>query len=644
MSPRGAHHVEEVKSSSSEESPTFSKDLYEMTLAAKRLRVGQRKHQTEKVDLTKEEEENNSPVERRPWWQRRDRDRSVQRDRRSNHGSQSYSSPHPSPPPPPPPPPQRPYDRGSSVRRRTDGSDSQPPPPPPPPPPAQRIPYNRFAANCVGTEGPSQWGRRREWSAESREDKVLGRRYRRKDARRQGSEGNLQEERNGAPWQNYCSGGQEGGGPGPICQTQPAGSEAEIPRRRRRRETSLIRAPEKKAPVAINWGESQSSAPTVATSGNAWGTSRQSWDDVDASSSSPRGGRASGVKRKKLTKKSREWNKKAKVEGLPDVPREGDRHEAGPARTSSDGGVADAGNASGLNMKGQGEAVGVELSSPSTRRSSASSSGTPASLGKEAHGADGMSRGGERCRKKQRKRPKSGKKAKAEEGKRDEIDSDWEWQKPKEQKAVEETYLRNGVVTEVERECPVRGCHEMLSASGMDNHVLAKHQGSNHAAEIRRKYEVARAFEERKSRPPTERPKIAGVFCPTPLVGVLLARGTTTSVPVSYHLHRDIEKALDEGGAGLPPQQWTLARLCASLICSCRIERIGKMRERCLGHLLTRTYQPIMEELPRADRNGEVAPIRKAMCEAYRRKSITLEERATVLLLWRYSQRFVQPT
>ncbi|KAF4685073.1 hypothetical protein FOZ60_006895 [Perkinsus olseni] len=219
---------------------------------------------------------------------------------------------------------------------------------------------------------------------------------------------------------------------------------------------------------------------------------------------------------------------------------------------------------------------------------------------------------------------------------KDEIDSDWEWKGPQSSSSSGEVYLRNGEPIEVERLCPVRGCHETVPASELDSHILARHQGSSHAAEVRRRFENERAFKERKEKPAEERPKFAGVRCPTPLVGLLLAQGSTSWVPVNYRPHPEIEKALAEGGFQQHPQQgWTLARICASLIYSCRIERIGKMRERCLEELLSRTYQPIMEKLPRAERNGELEPIRQAMCVAYKRRTMSMDQRATVLLLWR---------
>ncbi|KAF4685074.1 hypothetical protein FOZ60_006896 [Perkinsus olseni] len=97
-------------------------------------------------------------------------------------------------------------------------------------------------------------------------------------------------------------------------------------------------------------------------------------------------------------------------------------------------------------------------------------------------------------------------------------------------------------------------------------------------------------FREREENPAGERPKIAGVRCPTPLVGLLLAKGTTSSVPANYRPHPEIGRALAEGEFQQHPREgWTLARICASLIYSCRIERIGKMRERCLEELLSRT-------------------------------------------------------
>ncbi|KAF4753499.1 hypothetical protein FOZ63_016863 [Perkinsus olseni] len=231
---------------------------------------------------------------------------------------------------------------------------------------------------------------------------------------------------------------------------------------------------------------------------------------------------------------------------------------------------------------------------------------------------------------------------------KDEIDSDWEWkgvpsQSSSSSSSSGEVYLRNGEPIEVERLCPVRGCHETVPASELDSHILARHQGSSHAAEVRRRFENERAFKERKEKPAEERPKFAGVRCPTPLVGLLLAQGSTSWVPVNYRPHPEIEKGLAEGGFQQHPQQgWTLARICASLIYSCRIERIGKMRERCLEELLSRVYQPIMEKLPRTERNGELEPIRQAMCEAYKRRTMSMDHRATVLLLWRYSKTLLQ--
>ncbi|KAF4753498.1 hypothetical protein FOZ63_016862 [Perkinsus olseni] len=223
----------------------------------------------------------------------------------------------------------------------------------------------------------------------------------------------------------------------------------------------------------------------------------------------------------------------------------------------------------------------------------------------------------------------------------EELDSDWEWCEPRVTRRA--GYRRNRKRNEVDRRCPVRGCHAMVDPSELERHILAQHQGSSHAAEIRRRFEDERAFREREENPAGERPKIAGVKCPTPLVGLLLAKGTTSSVPANYRPHPEIGRALAEGELQQHPREgWTLARICASLIYSCRIERIGKMRERCLEELLSRTYQPIMEKLPRAYRNGDLEPIRQAMCEAYRRRTLPMDERATVLLLWRYSRELPQ--
>ncbi|KAF4724316.1 hypothetical protein FOZ63_001571 [Perkinsus olseni] len=226
-------------------------------------------------------------------------------------------------------------------------------------------------------------------------------------------------------------------------------------------------------------------------------------------------------------------------------------------------------------------------------------------------------------------------------GEEEELYSDWEWCDPPVTRRA--AFRRNRKRNEVDRRCPVRGCHAVVDPSELASHILAQHQGSSYAAEIRRRFEDERAFREREENPTEERPKIAGVRCPTPLVGLLLAKGTTSSVPANYRPHPEIGRALAEGGFQQHPREgWTLARICASLIYSCRIERIGKMRERCLEELLSRVYQPIMEKLPKAYRNGDLEPICEAMCEAYKRRTLPMDERATVLLLWRYSRELPQ--
>ncbi|KAF4738024.1 hypothetical protein FOZ62_030633, partial [Perkinsus olseni] len=113
----------------------------------------------------------------------------------------------------------------------------------------------------------------------------------------------------------------------------------------------------------------------------------------------------------------------------------------------------------------------------------------------------------------------------------EELYSDWEWCDPPVTRRA--AYRRNRKRNEVDWRCPVRGCHAAVEPSELESHILAQHQGSSHAAEIRRRFEDERAFREREENPAGERPKIAGVRCPTPLVGLLLAKGTTSSVPAN---------------------------------------------------------------------------------------------------------------
>ncbi|EER18274.1 hypothetical protein Pmar_PMAR005179 [Perkinsus marinus ATCC 50983] len=242
--------------------------------------------------------------------------------------------------------------------------------------------------------------------------------------------------------------------------------------------------------------------------------------------------------------------------------------------------------------------------------------------------------GGRAAPEKKRKKKRRGK-PKPKEGNNG-IDSDWEWND------AQVGHTDGGMPDEAERTCPVRGCHETILTLNLDSHILARHQGSSHAADIRRRYENERAFRERKEKPAEERPRIAGVRCPTPLVGILLAHGSTSLVSANYRPHPEIEKALAEVGPEQrqqAQQDWTLARICARLVCSCRIERIGKMRERSLVELLGRVHQSVTSNLPKSKRNGKLGPIKEAMCKTYRQRTLSVDLRATVLLLWRYSEK-----
>ncbi|KAF4707168.1 hypothetical protein FOZ63_025172 [Perkinsus olseni] len=144
MSPRGVSDVVEVKSSSSEESLTFTEDVYERTPAARRLKGGRRKRR-QTVDLTADE--GAAKKRREP----------ARRGRSSVEGAVDKTSSTPS----------RGDVAGEGGARPAASATGG---------------YNRFAANCIGSRGKGQKRRKHEASlGDHDEDKILGRRYRDED-------------------------------------------------------------------------------------------------------------------------------------------------------------------------------------------------------------------------------------------------------------------------------------------------------------------------------------------------------------------------------------------------------------------------------------------------------------------------------
>ncbi|KAF4669951.1 hypothetical protein FOZ61_002511 [Perkinsus olseni] len=621
MSPRGVSDVVEVKSSSSEESLTFTEDVYESTPAARRLRGGRRKRQPT-VDLTADESA--AKKKRKP----------ARRGKSSVEGER---------------------DKTSSTTGREDAAGEG----------GARLTataiggYNRFAANCIGSRGKGQRRRKQESSfGGHNEDKVLGRRYRDEEESPPKAErtplGRVKQQRGPQRLELLSSEGSRRNGGGcqaAVSMVSPLLPVPPPPPRPEQWPHHFKLSPLKKELAGDFDGRSSVSttAATVSSVGLRTRVNRRRGDDlsqpqplkvnatIKGENDESNDGACGQPERSAGRSRQRQARNRGQVvqpESSAGQAGEGRREKAsGPRGRSPSRSAAGAAfceeprtcSASGGAARERTSCrnTAEDIPRQRTRRRSDDGAAAKASGDKWAEPKD--------KRRKVRRRKERG--ASKPQETKDEIDSDWEWKGPQSSSSSGVVYLRNGEPIEVERLCPVRGCHETVPASELDSHILARHQGSSHAAEVRRRFENERAFKERRQKPAEERPKFAGVRCPTPLVGLLLAQGSTSWVPVNYRPHPEIEKALAEGGFQQHPQQgWTLARICASLIYSCRIERIGKMRERCLEELLSRTYQPIMEKLPRAYRNGDLEPIWEAMCVAYRRRTLTMDERATDLV------------